>query len=71
MSLHIVDRIEDTGLYRIPQAQDLGYFQGPYFNVWRHLVFTFIENKDALSIILKSDHSWDRKKVMLFQYEFI
>ena len=67
MSLHIVARIEDTGLYR----KTLDTFKGPYFNAWRHLVFTFIENKDALSIILKSDHSWDRKKVMLFQYEFI
>ena len=35
----------------------------PYFGS-----ITFIENKDALAIILKSDHSWDRKKrVMLFQ----
>ena len=64
MSLHAVDRIEDTGLYR----KTLGTIKVLYFNVWRHLVITFIENKDALAIILKSDHSWDRKKrVMLFR----
>ena len=67
MSLHIVDMIEDTGLYR----KTLDTIKCPYFNVWRHLVVTFIENKDVLSIILKSDHSWDRKKVMLFQQDYI
>lgn len=65
MSLHIVDRIEDTGLYR----KTLDTYNGYYFNfnVWRHLVFTFIENENVLRIILKSDHSWDRKKVVLFR----
>lgn len=64
MSLHIVDRIEDAGLYR----KTLDTINGPYFNVWMHLVIiTFVENKDALTIILKSDHSWDRKRVMLFR----
>ena len=67
MSLHIVDRIEDTGLYR----KSLDTIKYPYFNVWRHLVITFIENKDALTIILKSVHSWDRKRVMLFQGVYI
>ena len=63
MSLYAVDRIEDTGLYR----KTLDTIKGPYFNVWWHLVITFIENKDVLTIILKSAHSWDRKRVMLFQ----
>ena len=63
MSLHIVDRIEDTGLYR----KTLDTIKCPYFNVWRSLVIPFIENKDALTIILKSVHSWDRKRVMLFR----
>ena len=67
MSVYDVYRIEDTGLYR----KTLDTIKCPYFNVWRHLVITFIENKDALSIILKSDHSWDRKRVMLFQRDYI